>query len=115
MLFGLISFTHADRRLKHAETALEAHIAGIAGGKVSNKGIEGFLYGGLANAVSYYQYHTVRWRASLRSAFSRRSFFDTKPCSRCWEPSGWGTEPVVRILQISKPHGEAEMSLVQLA
>jgi hypothetical protein len=37
MLFGLVFFTHADRRPKHAETALEAHIAGIAGGKVTNR------------------------------------------------------------------------------
>jgi len=35
----------AGTRRKHAETAMEAGIAGIAGSKVTNKwGIKGFLY-----------------------------------------------------------------------
>jgi len=65
--------------------------------------------------VSRYRVHPVRWAVSLRSAFSSRSFFDTKPRIPPLGTYGCGTEPVVRILQISEPHGEAEMSLVQLA
>jgi len=38
---------HAGTRRKHAETAMEGGIAGIAGSKVTNKGgIEGFFVAG---------------------------------------------------------------------
>jgi hypothetical protein len=46
---------HAETRRKHAETAIEAGIAAIAGSKVTNRwGIKGFLYRGSENSVSNY-------------------------------------------------------------
>jgi hypothetical protein len=37
MLFWVVFLEHGDTRRKHAETAMEADIAGIAGGKMTNE------------------------------------------------------------------------------
>src|SRR6476620_3211279 len=104
---------HAGARRKHAESAMEGGIAGIAGSKVTNKWGLRLLRCGSEESVPKY---LPPWRAGgqRRAAFSSRSFFDTKSCPQGWEPMvrNW---IVVQILHISRPHGEADMGLVQLA
>src|SRR5258707_6718295 len=72
---------HAGTRRKHAETAIEPSIAGIAGSKVTNQwGIKGFLYRGSGNSVSNYLISLRRWAAVGEPPF-RAAFFDTKSCT----------------------------------
>src|SRR5258707_12850286 len=70
---------HAGTRRKHAETAIEAGIAGIAGSKVTNQwGIKGFLYRGSGNSGSNYLIITWALGGRRAAAFSGACFFCPK-------------------------------------
>jgi hypothetical protein len=79
---------HAGARRKHAETAIEAGIAGIAGSKVTNQwGIKGFLYRGSGNSVSNYLISLGRWAAGGEPPFRADLFLTQSPV-----PPGLGTD-----------------------